>query len=110
MKKIVIIGLVVGAIIVSLGFPQKAIATPTGEQIFQTNCAGCHPGGGNIIRRGKNLRLRALNRNQMYSQAAIEEIVTYGKNNMTAFEDRLSQDEIATVAAYVLQQAENGWK
>ena len=36
--------------------------TANGAKIFKANCAGCHVNGGNIIRRGKNLKLRALKR------------------------------------------------
>lgn len=81
-----------------------------GEKIFELNCAGCHPKGNNIIRRGKNLKLKALDRNGYDSVEAITDIVTNGKNNMSAFANRLSETEIEQVANYVLQQAENNWK
>ncbi|MEO0968592.1 MAG: c-type cytochrome [Cyanobacteria bacterium J06639_18] len=81
-----------------------------GEKIFKTNCAGCHINGGNIIRRGKNLKLRALKRYKMDSVEAISAIVANGKNNMSAYKDRLSITEIRDVAAYVLGKAETGWK
>lgn len=45
----------------------------------------------------------------MDSIAAIADIVTNGKNNMSAYRERLSEQEIADVAAYVLAQAETGW-
>jgi cytochrome c6 len=78
-------------------------------KIFEVNCAGCHPNGGNILRRGKNLKQKALQKNKMDSLEAIENIVTNGKNNMSAFGDKLSQTEIEKVAAYVLEKAEKGW-
>ncbi|MGL5807126.1 MAG: c-type cytochrome [Xenococcaceae cyanobacterium] len=78
-------------------------------KIFEINCAGCHLNGGNIIRRGKNLKQKALQKNKMDSLEAIENIVTYGKNNMSAFGDKLSQTEIEKVATYVLEKAEKGW-
>ncbi|WP_366914224.1 cytochrome c6 PetJ [Mastigocoleus sp. MO_188.B34] len=81
-----------------------------GEKIFKANCAGCHINGGNIIRRGKNLKLRALKRYKMDSVEAISAIVANGKNNMSAYKDRLSVTEIRDVAAYVLGKAETGWK
>jgi diguanylate cyclase (GGDEF)-like protein len=61
-------------------------------KIFEVNCAGCHPNGGNIIRRGKNLKQKALQKNKMDSIESIAELVTHGKNNMSAFDDRLSQE------------------
>ncbi len=88
-----------------------AIALPeNGAQIFEVHCAGCHAGGGNIVRRGKNLKLKALEKNGYSTTAAIVELVTHGKANMSAYRDRLSPDEIQAVAAYVLKQAQNGWQ
>lgn len=83
--------------------------TTHGGKIFKANCAGCHINGGNIIRRGKNLKLRALKRYKMDSVEAISAIVANGKNNMSAYKDRLIVTEIRDVAAYVLEQAEAGW-
>ena len=81
-----------------------------GAKIFSVNCAGCHPKGGNIVRRGKNLRQKALHRNKVDSLEAIALMVTNGKNVMPAYQDRLSQQEIQEVAAYVLEQAEKDWR
>ena len=33
-----------------------------GAELFQQHCAACHINGGNIIRRGKTLKLKALDR------------------------------------------------
>ncbi|WP_051036708.1 c-type cytochrome [Calothrix sp. PCC 6303] len=81
-----------------------------GAKIFESNCAGCHINGGNIIRRGKNLKLKVLRKNNMDSVDAISVIVANGKNNMSAYQDRLTVEEIQAVSTYVLQQAENNWK
>ncbi|CDM95620.1 cytochrome c6 [Limnospira platensis C1] len=81
-----------------------------GGEIFSVHCVGCHAGGGNIIRRGKNLKQRALQRNGYDSIEAIAEIVANGKSNMSAYSDRLSVSEIQQVAAYVLDQAEKNWR
>lgn len=81
-----------------------------GAQLFQTHCAGCHLHGGNIVRRNKTLKLKTLQRNKMDSIEAIAQIVANGKGNMSAYKDRLTPDQIQTVAGYVLQQAEQGWQ
>lgn len=81
-----------------------------GAQVFQTHCEGCHLNGGNIIRRGKTLKLNALKRNGMDSPDAIAAIVTNGKNNMSAFRDRLTDQQIQDVTAYVLDRANADWK
>jgi cytochrome c6 len=82
----------------------------SGEKIFTIHCAGCHPKGGNIIRRGKNLKKRALQKYKRDSLEAISELVYSGKNNMSSFQDKLTETEINIVARYVLEQAEAGWK
>ncbi|MBD2529976.1 c-type cytochrome [Nostoc flagelliforme FACHB-838] len=81
-----------------------------GEQIFSVHCAGCHINGSNIIRRGKNLKKQALKKYGMDSIEAVTSIVTNGKNNMSAYKDRLSEQQIEEVSAYVLEQAEKGWR
>ena len=93
-------------------FNQPALAADiaNGEQIFSIQCAGCHINGGNIIRRGKNLKQKALRRNGMDSIEAISSIVANGKNNMSAYKDRLSEQQITDVSAYVLDQAEKDWR
>lgn len=80
------------------------------EKIFTTNCAGCHINGGNIVRRGKNLKIKTLERNGFDNVDAIAQLVTNGKNNMSAYKDRLTVEEIQAVSEYVLTQAKNGWK
>jgi cytochrome c6 len=89
--------------------PAMASDLAHGAEIFNTNCAGCHANGGNIVRRNKTLKLKALSKFDMDSIAAIANIVANGKNNMSAYKKRLSEQEIEDVAAYVLAQAEAGW-
>ena len=111
MKKITILILFTFCLwIINLTSPAHALDTQNGAEIFSANCAGCHINGGNIIRRGKNLKKRALKKYKMDSLEAIENIVTNGKNNMSAYQDRLTKTEITNVAAYVLEQAEKDWK
>ncbi|MBU7586469.1 MAG: c-type cytochrome [Nostoc sp. TH1S01] len=90
--------------------PANASDTANGAQIFSVHCAGCHINGSNIIRRGKNLKKSALKKYNMDSIEAITSIVTNGKSNMSAYKDRLTEQEIQDVAAYVLEQAEKNWR
>lgn len=90
-----------------------AWATPdetAGARIFELQCAGCHINGGNIVRRGKNLRQKTLDRNGYGTVEAIAQLVTNGKGNMSAYKDRLTPEEIEQVSAYVLQRAAENWK
>lgn len=85
------------------------VSSGNGAQIFEVHCAGCHVNGGNIVRRGKTLKLKALEKNQVDSLEAIEQLVTNGKGIMSAYRDRLTEAEIESVATYVLEQAKTGW-
>ncbi|MEH2270374.1 MAG: c-type cytochrome [Nostoc sp.] len=93
--------------------PALAAETSNGAKIFEANCASCHIGGGNILISQKTLKKEALSKYlENYNSDSIEAIihqVQNGKNAMPAFKDKLSPEEILEVAAYVLQNAEQGW-
>ena len=102
-------------VVISPQGPAFAISTDLerGEQIFSTNCAACHMGGGNVIRASRTLKMRDLNSHlEAYQQdplEAIEHSIEDGKNAMPAYAGKLSEDDIVAVATYVEQQAELGW-
>ncbi len=98
------------SIVVAHQAPAWAVPPIDGAEIFQAHCVGCHINGGNIIRRGKTLKLSALKRQGVDSVPAIAALVANGKSPMSAYRDRLTDAEIQAVATYVLQQAEQGWK
>ncbi|MEK0178664.1 c-type cytochrome [Microcoleus anatoxicus] len=109
---LLILTLALGVITIS---PQSALADATANpataaEVFSVNCAGCHSNGGNIIRRGKNLKQKALKKYKMDSIANIANLVTNGKNIMPSYKARLSEQQIIDVSAYVLSQAESDWK
>ena len=108
--KVRLVAIVLFVSLLCLSPNSVASASANGAAIFQANCAGCHPNGGNIVRRGKTLRQQALRRNGMDSLAAIKTLVRQGKNNMPAYADRLSSQEIEAVATYVLERAKQGWR
>lgn len=88
----------------------SGLAVDNGHLIFEAHCVGCHVNGGNIIRRGKTLQLNALQRNHRDSLEAIADLVRNGKMPMSAYKDKLTEQEILDVSAYVLNQAQHGWK
>ncbi|MBR8831106.1 MAG: c-type cytochrome [Chlorogloea purpurea SAG 13.99] len=90
--------------------PAFAADISNGDRLFTIHCAGCHPGGGNIIRRGKNLKLKALHKNKIDSLEAVISITTNGKNNMSAFAQKLTSQEIEDISAYVLERAAKDWR
>jgi cytochrome c6 len=91
-------------------FISPALASPDGALLFENNCAGCHVNGGNIVRRGKNLKLKTLQKNGVDSVEAIAQLVTQGKGLMSAYGDRLTAEEIAIVSQYVLERSQQDWK
>lgn len=82
---------------------------PNGEALFNANCSACHVGGNNVIIAQKTLKQDALEKYAMNSLEAIQTQVVNGKNAMPSFKDRLTDEEVAAIATYVLQQAESGW-
>ncbi|MEM7759663.1 MAG: c-type cytochrome [Cyanobacteria bacterium P01_A01_bin.40] len=111
-----IITAIVIALTIFLTLPHIPVAADTitnselGAKVFKANCAGCHIKGGNIVRRGKNLKSKALRRNKVDTQEAIASLVTNGKGIMSAYGDKLTDSEIKAVSSYVLQRASENWK
>jgi cytochrome c6 len=84
-----------------------------GAKIFTDNCSSCHLGGGNILISNKTLQKEALSQYlDNYNTDSIQAIiyqVKNGKGAMPSFKNKLSEQEILEVAAYVFQNAEHGW-
>ena len=91
----------------------ESSAFERGEQIFNSNCAACHMGGGNVIRANRTLKISDLNAHvEAYSSSpleALEHEIEDGLNAMPSYADTLSEEEIIAVATYVEQRAELGW-
>lgn len=93
-----------------LVIPGPAWATGAdGARLFEATCAGCHPHGGNIIRRGRTLRIEALQRRGLDGEAAIAAVVAGGVGQMSGYGAALGDSGVETVAAWVWQQALKGW-
>jgi cytochrome c6 len=80
-----------------------------GSSLFGAHCAGCHLQGGNIIRRGKTLKMAALERNGITSPEAIAAIAAGGVGQMGGYAQALGEGGPEAVAAWVWQQALDGW-
>ncbi|MEC4812874.1 MAG: c-type cytochrome [Scytonema sp. PMC 1069.18] len=111
MKKILSI-LLLGIAIFTFAFNRPALAADAakGAKLFTANCASCHAKGKNLVQANKSLKKSDLEKYGMYSAEAIIAQVTKGKNAMPAFKGRLKPEQIEDVAAYVLEQADKGWK
>ncbi|MCF8133323.1 MAG: c-type cytochrome [Synechococcus sp.] len=93
--------------------PAFAADVAHGAQVFSANCVACHMGGGNVVNAERTLKAEALEAYLAnYSaghEAAIAYQVTNGKNAMPAFGGKLSEADIADVAAYVEDSSSKGW-
>lgn len=101
--------LIVIGLTLSVTLPAWAAGSVQPAALFEVHCAGCHLNGGNIVRRGKTLKFKALQQNHVDSVAAITTLIANGKNNMSAYRDRLDAPQIEALAHYVLDQAQQGW-
>ena len=90
-------------------WPSAAWGSSDGAALFSQHCAGCHVNGGNIIRRGKTLKLAALERENRASEQAIAAIAAAGVGQMSGYATVLGEQGTAEVAAWVWQQALAGW-
>ena len=95
------------ALVLLLVWPRPVLAD--GAQLFEQHCAGCHVNGGNIIRRGKTLKLAALERQGVASPEAIAAIASGGLGQMSGYAAVLGEEGSQEVAAWVWQQALAGW-
>ena len=86
-----------------------ATAWADGAQLFEQHCAGCHVNGGNIIRRGKTLKLAALERQGVASPEAIAAIAAAGVGQMGGYGSVLGDQGTEQVAQWVWDQAQAGW-
>jgi cytochrome c6 len=97
------------AIALLINQPAYAADLAVGKQVFSAQCAACHAGGRNVVMPAKTLKKDALEQFGMASTEAIVQQVTKGKGAMPAFAAKLKPEEIESVAAYVLAQADAGW-
>ena len=111
MKKLLsIVVLTIMFVVVALQPSAFAADIASGKGVFQGNCAACHIGGKNSINPAKTLQKSDLEKYGMFAAEKIISQVTNGKNAMPAFGRRLKPQQIENVAAYVMAQAEGGWK
>ncbi|MEM6449618.1 MAG: c-type cytochrome [Cyanobacteria bacterium P01_D01_bin.105] len=114
MKKVTAVLNIIFGVLLFLSPPAYAGDIELGKQVFTANCTACHAGGRNVVQAQKTLKQDALeayldNYGTEHNISAIVYQVTNGKNAMPAFGGRLTAEQIENVAAYVNDQAENGW-
>jgi len=100
-----------GVLDTSLVAPAVVGNVAAGKSVFNANCAACHAGGKNVIAREKTLEKEALDKYLAggRQESSVITLVTNGKSAMPAFGRRLSDEETADVATYVISTSESGW-
>ena len=93
------------------GLPVELVAldTDSGKTLFKNQCAGCHLNGGNIIRRGKNLKISSLKHNGIDNPEAIAKIARQGIGIMDGYKDQLGENGDQIVANWIWEQAQKAW-
>jgi len=103
----------IGALILAVAIwflsPALQASAADGEQLFNNHCAGCHPHGGNIIRRGRTLKLRALEQRQLNNPDAIARIAREGIGQMGGYAEVLGPNGDQVVAQWIWDQAQKAW-
>jgi len=108
-----VLNLILSGVVLASGLladPGPALAASAdGAGLFEAHCAGCHIHGGNIIRRGRTLKLKALERQGITSPDAIATIASQGIGQMGGYGPVLGPGGAEQVGLYVWQQALAGW-
>ncbi|HFD11102.1 MAG TPA: c-type cytochrome [Crenotrichaceae bacterium] len=87
-----------------------SISYVSANEVFTKYCSSCHNNGGNLMNPKKTLSQKDLAANGVDNAGSISALITNGKPPMPAFGKDLSDEEIAGVAKFVLDQAAAGWK
>ncbi len=98
---------IVVGILLTLGTTVAAAQTPDGAAIYRQHCRTCHGGTGNPSRRMLGLypELKALSDSTRMAGLSVDSIVALvrkGAGDMKPFAEKLSPEEMAAVAQYVL--------
>jgi cytochrome c6 len=102
--------LLLATVLLLVFWPRPAWGLPAdGGHLFELHCAGCHPGGGNIIRRGRTLRLADLQRQGIDGPAAVARIAAIGIGRMDGYGAVLGEDGAEPLGAWVWEQALANW-
>lgn len=108
-------------IVNTLIMPSSSLASSIdGSKLFEMSCSGCHSYGGNILNNRKTLKKDSLISNNVNELSKIVDIITNGKGQMPPYGSykspigniipaKYNDDEISSIANYILEQAEINW-
>lgn len=100
-----IVPLVVSAFaFTTVPLPANAGDVTKGSEVFTTNCIGCHRGGQNFVKEQKTLQKEALEKYVGLDEA---KVTKFFKDSFVhkVVGGKLTEDEVADVVSYVVDQA-----
>ncbi|MEB3334816.1 MAG: c-type cytochrome [Cyanobacteriota bacterium] len=80
-----------------------------GAALFERHCVGCHLNGGNVIRRGKTLRMAALRRAGLEGPGDVARVAAAGQGQMGGYGEVLGPGGAEAVGEWVWRQALAEW-
>lgn len=94
------------AFLAGTAFPSRGETSAENEKakkLFRSNCASCHGQDGAGTALGKSMEVPDLRSEQVqkHTDAELAQVVIQGTNNMPAFKNRLSEDQVHDVVRYV---------
>ena len=87
----------------------EASRLEAGARLFEAHCVGCHLNGGNVIRRGRTLKLAALEKAGLADPQAIARVAASGIGQMSGYASALGEEGAVEVGEWVWQQARADW-
>ncbi|HET6971003.1 MAG TPA: cytochrome c [Phenylobacterium sp.] len=83
----------------ALAVPTLAAAQPTGEELFNNNCAACHQKTGAGVKGA--FPALAADKFVTGAPAQLTATVLVGRGGMPAFKSELSDDQLAAILSYI---------
>ena len=84
------------------GFAKEKVTS--GEELFKTHCAVCHPDGGNIVNPKKSLHKKDREANNIRKPEDIVKTMRHPGPGMTTFDKAIIPDKDAKqIAEYILK-------
>ncbi len=83
---------------------KEKAAAKSGEELFKTHCAVCHPDGGNVVNPSKTLHKKDRDANGVKKAADIIKKMRNPGPGMTQFDKKtISDKEAQKIAQYILK-------
>ncbi|MBI5695935.1 MAG: c-type cytochrome [Nitrospirae bacterium] len=103
------LGMLLAAVAITLSLGAYSVAAaadaaaPNGQALFETYCASCHRGGGNIINPKKTLKASDMKANGVTEPKHVVKLIRKPGPGMVAYDEKtLSNKDAKAIAEYVI--------